>query len=232
MDDICEFRVVKILESFPLKTKKIDIYNQSLCDVIDLFGSIARERIIAVLFREFGEFDTSKIDLQTKIFDLVDIIRESSSSDQIIDYGFSPESSSQVHKLSNKEFNYPTQILSDSFLHNHSIGMDIQFIKDLPDDIFSLENAPFRIRVFSVFECLYAKLKPCPLETLAGFWAAKEAIKKLNSDFILLDFSDINIFFSPDCKPLVFIKNQSFENKISLSISHSNEYSAAVAFMF
>ena len=103
------------------------------------------------------------------------------------------------------------------------IGVDIQFIPELfPSKVDDLKSDPEILRIFSRYEIAFAETKRKPTETLTGIFAAKEAIikagfqSKSNSDL-----NKIEILHGEDGRP-------EFPD-YALSISHSNEYTIAVA---
>jgi phosphopantetheine--protein transferase-like protein len=103
------------------------------------------------------------------------------------------------------------------------IGVDIQFIPELfPSKVDDLKSDPEILHIFSRHEIAFAETKRKPTETLAGIFAAKEAIikagfqSKSNSDL-----NKIEILHGEDGRP-------GFPD-YALSISHSNEYTIAIA---
>jgi phosphopantetheinyl transferase (holo-ACP synthase) len=106
-------------------------------------------------------------------------------------------------------------------LSSELVGIDIQRIDELfPDGIPSdPKSASELTSIFTLSELSYAQSKHKPIETLAGIFAAKEAIKKCKS--MNLDLIDITISHSSDGSP----------NSLgyAISISHSGNYAVAVA---
>lgn len=102
-------------------------------------------------------------------------------------------------------------------------GVDIQFIPELfPSKVDDLKSDPEILRIFSRREIAFAETKRKPTETLAGIFSAKEAIIK--SGFPGMSNSDLNnieILHGEDGRP-------EFPG-YALSISHSNEYTIAIA---
>lgn len=105
----------------------------------------------------------------------------------------------------------------------HSIGIDVQFISELfPNQPKDLKSDIEFLRIFSPFELAFAETKPFPLHTLAGIFAAKEAIIKARGASVDTDsLAKIEITHGQDGMP-------NFDG-FSLSISHSNDYAVAVA---
>lgn len=101
------------------------------------------------------------------------------------------------------------------------IGVDIQSIRELfpfgmPDDP---KSDPELLSMFTIKELSYSQSKPNPLQTLAGIFAAKEAILKCCNKEIGL----ANLEILPDLWGRPSIKGY------SISISHSVDYAIAIA---
>jgi phosphopantetheine--protein transferase-like protein len=103
------------------------------------------------------------------------------------------------------------------------IGVDIQFIPELfPSKVDDLKSDQEILRIFSRHEIAFAETKRKPTETLAGIFAAKEAIIKAGFPSMSnIDLNKIEILHSEDGRP-------EFPGYV-LSISHSNEYTIAIA---
>ena len=106
---------------------------------------------------------------------------------------------------------------------NREVGIDIQFISELfPKDSLDLKSDPELLKVFSLNEIAFAETKLDPLTSLAGIFAAKEAILKAGYNGEGREnLCKLEISHDKMGKP--------FYQGYSLSISHSNEYSIAVA---
>lgn len=110
-----------------------------------------------------------------------------------------------------------------------SIGIDIQLVSDIP-----MDNRNFLDYNFTNKELEYCLSQPDPHSSLAGKWAAKEAIFKIisndtkmsssssHSTFSLL--KSIEILNDENGKP--FVSNI---DKVQISISHSGLYAIAIA---
>ena len=131
---------------------------------------------------------------------------------------------------SSKEIEAKTELASNFQSNDESvsigikgIGVDIQFIPELfPSKVSDLKSDPEILRIFSQHEIAFAETKRRPTETLAGIFAAKEAIIK--AGFQGMSDSDLNameILHSEDGRPEF--------PQYALSISHSNEYTIAIA---
>lgn len=105
----------------------------------------------------------------------------------------------------------------------NKVGIDLEKIER-----FKLERkSQFIINNFTKSEIEYAYSKERPEQTLCGIFCAKEAvIKALEEQDILLN--QIEIRLDQKGKPKVKLMNKD-NKKISVSISHSGEYSTAIA---
>ena len=100
------------------------------------------------------------------------------------------------------------------------IGIDIEEISALPRT-HDFREHEFYIMNFSPSELAYCILKADPYASLAGLFAAKEAIVKADSRYRKAVFSSLEIDHLPDGKPVY----PGFE----ISISHSPTAAVAVA---
>ena len=113
---------------------------------------------------------------------------------------------------------------ASSVLHNHRnsyIGIDIQSIGELfPSGLPIDPKSDIELLgMFTIKELSYAQSKGCPLQTLTGIYAAKEAVQKCTQ--IKINFIDMEILPDQNGKPSV--------NGFSISISHSRDYAVAIA---
>ena len=111
-----------------------------------------------------------------------------------------------------------------SVSNNHSnsyIGIDIQSIGELfPSGLPIDPKSDIELLgMFTIKELSYAQSKGCPLQTLTGIYAAKEAAQKCTQNKI--NFTDMEILPDQNGKPSV--------NGFSISISHSKDYAVAIA---
>ena len=96
------------------------------------------------------------------------------------------------------------------------IGIDIQFINDLPivkdpwEDQFYKDN-------FKKSEIAHCLKKKNVFQSFAGIFAVKEAIYKIDNN----EIKDVVIKFTKDGKPI--------NDKYSISISHDHDYAVGVA---
>lgn len=102
------------------------------------------------------------------------------------------------------------------------IGIDIVKISRVKK-VYDKFTDKFLKRIFNEDEILYLKERPNFYESLAGYFAAKEAISKANETGIDgISFKDIKLSFDPY---VARIK----ENIFSYSVSHEREYAVANA---
>jgi len=111
------------------------------------------------------------------------------------------------------------------------IGIDIVKIERLADKI---NNTTFLNGVFTANELDYYNSTGKRLETLAGFFACKEAIAKaLGTGFSGFKLTDIEITHTDKGAPIATLygnaKKLSRGNQINISISHEERLATAVA---
>ena len=102
-----------------------------------------------------------------------------------------------------------------------SIGIDLQLIAEVIPPFTDPKAVPELRGMFTLRELSYAECKPNPRETLAGLFAAKEAIKKADARYLDAHFQDIEVLPDADGKPAF--------GGMSISISHSGDYAVAAA---
>ncbi len=109
------------------------------------------------------------------------------------------------------------------------IGHDIQDTESMPEtaDFWAHE---FYTGLFSAAELAYAVVQSDPKQNLAGFWAAKEALKKCDPAFASVDFSQLTVAHHFDGSPYFFFKCNGGLVCLqhSVSISHSRNTASAV----
>ncbi len=114
-------------------------------------------------------------------------------------------------------------------------GIDIIEIERIKKAIN--KNNKFLERIYTEKEVEYFKQKDYKAQTIAGNFAAKEAISKAFGTGIRgFNFKDIEILRNSLGKPVVTLYNELYEksekleiNEILLSISHSKDYAVANA---
>lgn len=115
------------------------------------------------------------------------------------------------------------------------LGIDIIEIKRIEKAIEKHDN--FLTRIFCENEILYFKSKGNKAETVAGLFAAKEAVSKvLGTGISGFPWLDIEISHTEFGQPIVILKDQAKKladeksiTKIMISISHCKTYAVANA---
>lgn len=101
------------------------------------------------------------------------------------------------------------------------IGIDIQLVGELVPESDDLKGEPELRGLFTLREIAYAETRPDPRATLAGLFAAKEAVMKLDAARLNRPLTEIEVLPDesgrPSCAGYV------------LSIAHSGEYAVAAA---
>jgi holo-[acyl-carrier protein] synthase len=113
-------------------------------------------------------------------------------------------------------------------------GIDLVEVKRIAK---SLENERFFEKIFTEKETEIIKSKNKPAETAAGRWCAKEAFAKaLGTGFRNFEFRDIEILNDElGCPHMSVFGNAEKllgERKISVSISHTENYATAIVLIF
>lgn len=104
-------------------------------------------------------------------------------------------------------------------------GVDIVELSRIDSAI--KKNSDFLKRVFSAAELEYYNKKSNGVESLAGFFAAKEAFAKyLGTGVSGFNFSDVSVEHSKDGAPFIVFKGE--RQDVSLSISHDKTTAVAV----
>lgn len=105
------------------------------------------------------------------------------------------------------------------------VGVDLQSISELVPILpgADLKTDPELLRLFTLHELSYAQARPNPAETLAGLFAAKEAIRKCIGvgNLSAEEFRDLEIL--PDALGRPTIAGY------DLSIAHSGDFAMAIA---
>ncbi len=100
------------------------------------------------------------------------------------------------------------------------VGIDIVKVKRIKE-MEKKYGEKFLERIFTARELQYVKKLSRPYETLAGKFAAKEAVIKATGKF--RPFKKIEILNEKNGKPRTNIRN------IKISVSHEKEYAVAIA---
>jgi len=101
------------------------------------------------------------------------------------------------------------------------IGCDIQANKEIKRliDIENINNSDFVKKYYSKYEIDYCLSQNNPIQSFAGLFAAKEAIYKIGLENTINNI----VIFHEDGKPIC--------SGYNISISHSDEFSIAVALL-
>ena len=98
------------------------------------------------------------------------------------------------------------------------------------------ENARFLSRILTPDEIAYLETKgSTKSQTLAGFWAAKEAVLKALGTGLAIPMREVEIIHIPSGAPRCVLHGQAFEaaghGSVAVSITHEAGIAAAVAVM-
>jgi len=114
-------------------------------------------------------------------------------------------------------------------LNRLQVGLDVQHIGALPaaSDFWT---DPFYGKIFGKPEIAYAVLQSEPRTHLAGFWCAKEALRKCDPSFMQTSFEETVVKHDSDGKPYLLWENSSGSSRLphALSLSHTHEIATAV----
>jgi len=87
----------------------------------------------------------------------------------------------------------------------------------------------FLKHVFNDEEIDYAKKRKFPTQHFAARFAAKEAIYKAIGHDKHITWKDMTILNDSSGKPYCKFKNEKYKNKVTISLSHSQNYAVANA---
>ncbi len=109
------------------------------------------------------------------------------------------------------------------------IGLDAQDVRALPlaSDYWEHE---FYAGVFGKPEIAYAVAQSAPRTHLAGFWAAKEALRKCDPAFLKVEMASVIVLHDSDGKPHLSRQTASGSVRLPhlLSLSHTGDLAIAV----
>lgn len=112
------------------------------------------------------------------------------------------------------------------------IGTDIIEIKRIEDVVSKRQR--FLERNFTSKERVLFKERNHRIETIAGNFAAKEAVSKALGTGVIFSWQDIEVLRNKQGKPIVHLKGEAekiFKNlkakNIQISISHNNQHAIA-----
>jgi phosphopantetheine--protein transferase-like protein len=110
------------------------------------------------------------------------------------------------------------------------VGVDLISVERIEK---AMKTDGFSDRVFAVSELEYASKKSIPSQTLAGFYAAKEAIAKALKLPLMQIIRETEISHDESGAPFAVFsgktKEQAKDYKVEISISHDGGFAIAVA---
>ncbi len=116
------------------------------------------------------------------------------------------------------------------------IGIDLVSVKRI-EILWKHYKKRFELKLFTLQELSYAFKKACPFQTLAGFFAAKEAYYKAVGGYSGFSFREIEVL-KQNGAPVLHLTGkalQAFKKKqakgVLVSISHEKEYAVAVVIL-
>lgn len=109
------------------------------------------------------------------------------------------------------------------------VGLDVEDIRSLPMTLDFWEDEFYRT-TFARSEIAYAVLQAEPRTHFAGFWCAKEALRKCDSAFIALNMVQTAVAHDVAGRPYLTTETESGVERLghALSISHTTEVATAV----
>jgi phosphopantetheine--protein transferase-like protein len=118
------------------------------------------------------------------------------------------------------------------FLPGLHVGLDAEAVGSLPAALDYWEHEFYR-DTFASSEIAYAVLKTEPRTHFAGFWCAKEALRKCDPAFTTTDMNRVAVFHGPDGRPYLTVQTETGAERLShsLSISHTSDLAVAMVVM-
>jgi phosphopantetheine--protein transferase-like protein len=118
------------------------------------------------------------------------------------------------------------------FLPGLHVGLDAEAVNCLPAALDYWEHEFYR-NTFARSEIAYAVLKAEPKTHFAGFWCAKEALRKCDPAFTATNMNRVAVFHDPDGHPYLTVQTETGAQRLphSLSISHTSDLALAVVVM-
>jgi phosphopantetheine--protein transferase-like protein len=109
------------------------------------------------------------------------------------------------------------------------VGLDVEDIRSLPVASDYWEHEFYR-GTFAKSEIAYAVLQVEPKVHFAGFWCAKEALRKCDSSFAATSLDEIAVAHDPEGRPYLTLAGEAGPERLphALSISHTTEVATAV----
>jgi len=110
-----------------------------------------------------------------------------------------------------------------------AVGIDVQDVKSLPvtGDYWEHE---FYVGIFNKSEIAYTVVQPDPRTHLAGYWCAKEALRKCDPSFMNVPFESTVVSHERDGRPYMQWQTPSGTVRLphAVSLSHTGELATAV----
>ncbi len=112
------------------------------------------------------------------------------------------------------------------------VGLDLETVASLPEATDYWEHEFYR-KVFTRAELAYCLMADMPRTHLAGFWCAKEALRKCGDDMLRLELNSIQVSHNAAGRPLLQILEggEWRSTPAALSISHTDTMAMAVVVM-
>lgn len=109
------------------------------------------------------------------------------------------------------------------------IGLDVQDVRSLPVTADYWEEQ-FYVDTFGKSEIAYAVVQSEPRTHLAGFWCAKEALRKCDTSFADVGFASTIVEHDSTGKPYLVCQDPSGSARLphAVSLSHTSEVATAV----
>jgi len=122
-----------------------------------------------------------------------------------------------------------TKVRAPAALTGVQVGIDVQDVRSLPvaNDYWEHE---FYVGMFDRSEIAYAVVQSEPRTHLAGYWCAKEALRKCDPTFSKVGFESTVVAHDQDGRPYLQWKTPSGLVRLphALSLSHTGELATAV----
>lgn len=117
----------------------------------------------------------------------------------------------------------------NSALDGLSVGLDAQDVSSMPAATDYWEDT-FYVATFAKSEIAYAVMKPEPRIHFAGFWCAKEALRKCDSSFGGVEPIATVVAHEANGRPFLVWNGPTGETRLrhALSISHSGAIAMAI----
>jgi phosphopantetheine--protein transferase-like protein len=109
------------------------------------------------------------------------------------------------------------------------VGLDVEDIRSLPVATDYWEHGFYRTS-FARSEIAYAVLHMEPRTHFAGFWCAKEALRKCDPSFAAISLDRTAVAHDPDGRPYITLETEAGIERLghAVSISHTTEVATAV----